>query len=239
MVNPPNARLCAALGYKFQRPGGLEEALTHRSASAHNNERLEFLGDALLNLIIAEYLFQHYPKASEGELSRLRASLVKGETLADLARDLRLGDWLRMGPGELKSGGYRRESILSDTLEAIIGAVYLDGGFVACRDLVLRLYQDGLARLPNASELKDPKTRLQEYLQARQRPLPVYNVLEIRGEPHAQSFTVECVVVELLRTIAIGNSRRKAEQEAARLLLEQINDSTFISALPATSGRGA
>jgi ribonuclease-3 len=172
-------------------------------------------------LIVAEYLFQHYPKASEGELSRLRASLVKGETLADLARELKLGDWLRMGPGELKSGGYRRESILSDTLEAIIGAVYLDGGFGACRDLVLHLYQNWLARLSSASELKDPKTRLQEYLQARQRPLPVYNVLEIRGEPHAQSFTVECVVVEL-RTIAIGNSRRKAEQEAARLLLEQI-----------------
>jgi ribonuclease-3 len=221
VVNPPNARLCATLGYKFQRPEGLEEALTHRSASAHNNERLEFLGDALLNLIIAEHLFQHYPKASEGELSRLRASLVKGETLADLARGLKLGDWLRMGPGELKSGGYRRESILSDTLEAVIGAVYLDGGFSACCELVLRLYQDWLARLPNASELKDPKTRLQEYLQARQQALPVYNVLEIRGEPHAQSFTVECVVLDR-RTIAIGNSRRKAEQEAARLLLEQI-----------------
>lgn len=199
----------------------MEEALTHRSASAHNNERLEFLGDALLNLIIAEYLFQRYPKAAEGELSRLRASLVKGETLADLARELKLGDWLRMGPGELKSGGYRRESILSDALEAVIGAVYLDGGFGACRDLVLRLYEDWLARLSSASELKDPKTRLQEYLQARQRPLPVYNVLEIHGEPHAQSFTVECVVVDL-RTIAVGSSRRKAEQEAARLLLEQM-----------------
>lgn len=221
MVNPPNARLYAALGYGFQQPEALEEALTHRSASAHNNERLEFLGDALLNLIVAEYLFQHYPKASEGELSRLRASLVKGETLADLARELKLGDWLRMGPGELKSGGYRRESILSDALEAVIGAVYLDGGFDACRKLVLHLYRDWLARLPSASELKDPKTRLQEYLQARQQALPVYNVLEIHGEPHAQSFTVECVVVGR-RTIAIGNSRRKAEQEAARLLLEQI-----------------
>ena len=221
MVNPPNARLYAALGYGFQQPEGLEEALTHRSASAHNNERLEFLGDALLNLIVAEYLFQHYPKASEGELSRLRASLVKGETLADLARELKLGDWLRMGPGELKSGGYRRESILSDALEAVIGAVYLDGGFDACRKLVLHLYRDWLARLPSASELKDPKTRLQEYLQARQQALPVYNVLEIRGEPHAQNFTVECVVAER-RAVAIGNSRRKAEQEAARLLLEQV-----------------
>lgn len=199
----------------------MEEALTHRSASAHNNERLEFLGDALLNLIIAEYLFQRYPKAAEGELSRLRASLVKGETLADLARELKLGDWLRMGPGELKSGGYRRESILSDALEAVIGAVYLDGGFGACRDLVLRLYEDWLARLSSASELKDPKTRLQEYLQARQLGLPVYNVLEIRGEPHAQSFMVECVIGGC-RATAVGGSRRKAEQEAARQVLEQM-----------------
>ncbi|HAS52168.1 MAG TPA: ribonuclease III [Gammaproteobacteria bacterium] len=221
MVHPPLARLINALGYSFQAPERLVEALTHRSASARNNERLEFLGDALLNLIIAEYLYRQYPKASEGELSRLRASLVKGETLAELARELKLGDWLRMGPGELKSGGYRRESILSDAVEAIIGAVYLDGGFGACSELVLHLYQNWLIRLPSASELKDPKTRLQEYLQARQRPLPVYNVLEMRGEPHEQSFTVECVV-DGARTIAIGNSRRKAEQEAARQLLERI-----------------
>jgi ribonuclease-3 len=220
-VNPPIARLCAALGYRFQTPEWLEEALTHRSASARNNERLEFLGDALLNLIIAEYLFQHYPKASEGELSRLRASLVKGETLADLARGLKLGDWLRLGQGELKSGGYRRESILSDALEAIIGAVYLDSDFSACRDWVLHLYREWLMRLSSASDLKDPKTRLQEYLQADQRPLPIYNVLEIRGEPHAQSFTVECEVAQL-RTIAVGSSRRKAEQESARLMLEQL-----------------
>lgn len=220
-MNPPITRLCAALGYRFQTSEWLEEALTHRSASARNNERLEFLGDALLNLIIAEYLFQHYPKASEGELSRLRASLVKGETLADLARGLKLGDWLRLGQGELKSGGYRRESILSDTLEAIIGAVYLDSNFSVCRDWVLHLYRDWLIRLSNASDLKDPKTRLQEYLQADQRPLPIYNVLEIRGEPHAQSFTVECEVAQL-RTIAVGSSRRKAEQESARLMLEQL-----------------
>ncbi|MDS4021748.1 MAG: ribonuclease III [Candidatus Competibacter sp.] len=220
-MNSAVNRLCDALGYTFRQPGLLEEALTHRSASARNNERLEFLGDALLNLIVAEYLFQHYPKASEGELSRLRASLVRGETLADLARGLKLGDWLRLGPGELKSGGFRRESILSDTLEAIIGAVYLDNGLDACRNLVLSLYRDGLTRLASASELKDPKTRLQEYLQARQKPLPVYNVLEIRGEPHAQSFMVECTVAES-RAVAMGSSRRKAEQEAARQLLEQI-----------------
>lgn len=214
-------RLRAALGYTFRRPEWLEEALTHRSASANNNERLEFLGDALLNLVVAEVLYHRYPKASEGELSRLRASLVKGETLAKLARELKLGESLRLGPGELKSGGARRESILSDALEAIIGAVYLDGGLAACRDLILNLYQESLEGLASASELKDPKTRLQEYLQAHQRPLPTYNVLEIRGEPHAQSFTVECAVPES-RAVAAGSSRRKAEQEAARQLLEQI-----------------
>jgi len=219
-VNPPVTHLCTALGYTFRQPELLEEALTHRSASTRNNERLEFLGDALLNMVIAEYLFQRYPKASEGELSRLRASLVKGETLAELARDLKLGDWLRLGLGELKSGGFRRESILSDAMEAIFGAVYLDNGLVACRDLILHLYRDCLARLASASDLKDPKTRLQEYLQARQQALPVYNVLEIRGEPHAQSFMVECVVAES-RSVALGSSRRKAEQEAARQLLEQ------------------
>lgn len=221
-MNPPLSRLCAALDYVFQQPDLLEAALTHRSVAARNNERLEFLGDALLNLIIAEYLFQQYPGASEGEMSRLRASLVKGETLAELARGLKLGDWLRMGPGELKSGSFRRESILSDTLEAIFAAVYLDSNFTACRDLILRLYRDWLARLVSAGELKDPKTRLQEHLQARQQPLPIYNVLEIRGEPHTQSFVVECVTAAG-RTVALGGSRRKAEQEAARLALEKIS----------------
>lgn len=221
-MNSPLSRLYAGLGYVFQQAELLEEALTHRSASSRNNERLEFLGDALLNVVIAEYLFQRYPRASEGELSRLRASLVKGETLAELARGLSVGDWLRLGAGELKSGGFRRESILSDTLEAIFGAVYLDAGWNACRDLVLQLYRDQLMRLASAGELKDPKTRLQEYLQARQQPLPIYNVLEISGEPHAQTFTVECVTSGGVRTIASGSSRRKAEQEAARQLLEQI-----------------
>lgn len=217
----PASQLCASLGYTFQQPALLVEALTHRSASASNNERLEFLGDALLNMVIAEYLFRQYPKASEGELSRLRASLVKGETLAELARNLRLGDWLYLGPGELKSGGFRRESILSDAMEAIFGAVYLDGGLSACRDLIVSLYRDNLARLLSANELKDPKTLLQEYLQARQQALPIYNVLEIRGEPHTQSFKVECVVADA-RAVAEGSSRRKAEQEAARRLLAQI-----------------
>ena len=220
-MNSAIARLCTALGYVFQQPDLLEEALTHRSASPHHNERLEFLGDALLNLVIAEYLFQQYPQPSEGELSRLRANLVKGETLAGLARGLRLGEGLRLGQGELRSGGPQRESILADALEAVFAAVYLDRGLEACRALILNVYRDGLAGLANASELKDPKTRLQEYLQARQQSLPIYSVLEIRGEPHAQSFTVECAVTGC-RAVAVGSSRRKAEQDAARQVLEQL-----------------
>ena len=220
-MNSSAARLCAALGYAFQQPGLLEEALTHRSASPHNNERLEFLGDALLSLVMAECLFQRYPQASEGELSRLRANLVKGEALAELARGLKLGEGLRLGQGELRSGGPQRESILADALEAIFGAVYLDGGLAACRALILNLYRDCLEGLASAGESKDPKTRLQEYLQARQQPLPIYSVLEIRGEPHAQSFTVECAVAER-RAVAVGSSRRKAEQGAARQVLEQL-----------------
>jgi len=220
-VNVTAARLCTNLGYVFQQPGLLEEALTHRSASPRHNERLEFLGDALLNLVIADYLFQRYPQASEGELSRLRANLVKGEALAELARGLNLGQSLRLGQGELRSGGPQRESILADALEAIFAAVYLDGGLESCRRLILHLYQDELEGLASAGELKDPKSRLQEYLQAHQQPLPVYTVLEIRGEPHLQSFTVECAVAGC-RAVAVGSSRRKAEQDAARQVLEQL-----------------
>lgn len=222
IANANPAALCATLGYQFQKPHLLEEALTHRSAASRNNERLEFLGDALLNLVISEQLFQQYPKASEGELSRLRATLVKGETLAELARHLRLGACLRMGMGELRSGGQQRASILSDALEAVMGAIYLDGGFTACRHVVLHLYREWLTALPNANQLKDPKTRLQEYLQARQQPLPLYQVLHTHGEAHAQTFTVECAVAER-RSVATGSSRRRAEQEAARLLLEQLH----------------
>ena len=220
-MNVSAVRLCADLGYVFQQPELLEEALTHCSASPRNNERLEFLGDALLNLVMAEYLFQRYPHANEGELSRLRANLVKGATLAQLARDLKLGEALRLGQGELRSGGPQRESILADALEAIFAAVYLDGGLEACRALIFDLYRDGLEGLASAGKLKDPKTRLQEYLQARQQPLPVYTVLEIRGEPHLQSFTVECAVADC-RAVAVGSNRRKAEQDAARQVLEQL-----------------
>jgi ribonuclease-3 len=215
-------RLILSLGYEFGNGALLEEALTHRSASGRNNERLEFLGDSILNFVIAAELHQSNPHASEGELSRLRASLVKGETLAELAVDLNLGDYLRLGPGELKSGGFRRASILADALEAILGGVYLDGGFEVCRRLILSLYQRRLAELPSVGELKDPKTRLQEHLQARQQALPVYSVLRVSGEAHAQHFTVECSIDEGFRTVAVGTSRRKAEQEAARKALELV-----------------
>lgn len=194
----------------------------HRSAGSRHNERLEFLGDALLNAVIAAQLFEEYPQASEGELSRLRASLVKEATLAELARRLKLGEFLCLGLGELKSGGFRRASILADALEAVFGAVYLDSGFRACRRLILNLYREHLAKLPPVEHLTDPKTRLQEHLQAQQRMRPVYRVLEISGEAHEQRFTVECNVDDV-RTVAVGASRRKAEQEAARKALKLIS----------------
>ncbi len=210
------------LGYRFHDPELLRTALTHRSAAGGvNNERLEFLGDAVLNFVIAVAVYERYPQASEGDLSRLRSVLVKGDTLASVARELSLGDSLNLGGGELKSGGYRRQSILADALEAVLGAVYLDSDFASCQQLILRLYQDRLLALPPLTELKDPKTRLQEYLQARQRPLPVYRLVATRGEPHAQCFTIECMT-DVVTTRAEGGSRRKAEQEAARKALEQL-----------------
>lgn len=196
--------------------------MTHRSSAGQpNNERLEFLGDALLNCVVALTLYERYPQASEGDLSRLRATLVKGDTLAGIAGELELGSCLHLGDGELKSGGYRRHSILADALEAVFGAVYLDSDFDTCRQRILHLYEPRLAALPPVSELKDPKTRLQEQLQAQQRSLPVYSVLAVDGEPHAQRFTIECTV-EDLTTVAEGSSRRKAEQTAAREMLERI-----------------
>ena len=210
------------LGYIFNDSRLLVTALTHRSAAGVNNERLEFLGDSILNFAIAEVLYERYPKAKEGELSRLRASLVKGETLARIARQLKLGDYLNLGGGELKSGGFRRSSILADALEALLAAVYLDSDFVTCKRLIRRLFESQLAGLPPVKELKDPKTRLQEMLQAQQRALPVYDVLAVSGEAHAQQFTVRCTVDAELTTTAEGSSRRKAEQEAARLALRQL-----------------
>ena len=211
--------LSRKLGYYFSNPGLLECALTHRSVGSHNNERLEFLGDAILNFLIADELYQRFPNASEGELSRARANLVNGSALAILATAYDLGDFLRLGSGELKSGGFRRESILAGTLEAVIGAAYLDKGFDACRVLVQALYQQRLATISPETHPKDPKTRLQEYLQAQKRPLPFYTVMAIEGNAHLQTFKVECVVEGILPCHGEGNSRRVAEQNAAQQAL--------------------
>jgi ribonuclease-3 len=215
-LSEPLAGLCRRLGYQFTQATLLEDALTHRSAGSRNNERLEFLGDAILNFTIAAELYRRFDQADEGELSRLRASLVNAQALAILARGLNLGECLTLGSGELKSGGFRRESILADALEAVFGAVYLDGGFEACRELILRQYQDTLTDLPDFADLKDPKTQLQEFLQSRKRQLPSYQVIEVSGEAHAQIFIVECQAEGLpTPTRGHGSSRRKAEQEAA------------------------
>jgi ribonuclease-3 len=210
------------LDYAFQDGLLLEAALTHRSAGGTHNERLEFLGDAVLNCVVARLVFSEFAAADEGDLSRFRASLVSGDALAIVASELELGDYVRLGSGELKSGGFRRKSILADTLEALFGAIYLDGGFEAAARVIERLFVPRLDRLPTAAELKDPKTRLQEALQAQGLPLPSYAVDSIVGEAHNQQFEVSCTVGTLgLRTQAIGPSRRRAEQAAAQLLLNE------------------
>jgi len=215
--------LARSLGYQFNDPGMLDAAVTHRSAGSGNNERLEFLGDAVLGHVVAEWLYSTFPDAGEGQLSRLRATLVKRETLADIARGLDLGDYLRLGSGELKSGGFRRDSILADALEAILGGILLDGGFDTCKACIHRLFAGRFDTLSATDELKDPKTRLQEYLQSRKLALPVYAMTEVSGKAHHQQFVVECRIDEL-GTAASGNggSRRKAEQSAADNMLEQL-----------------
>lgn len=213
--------LCRRIGYAFKNEALLTLALTHRSVSGSlNNERLEFLGDSILNFLIAEALFQKFERAKEGKLSRLRAKLVKEETLADLARQFELGDCLILGSGELKSGGFRRDSILSDALEAIIGAMYLDDGMEACKRVVLVWFAPLLDTISLEDHQKDPKTRLQEMLQARRVPLPVYQVDYIEGEAHQQLFVVSCRVEALqLQAVGKGGSRRQAEQLAAEQIL--------------------
>lgn len=214
--------LTRRLGVAFTDPGLLALAFTHRSHGSANNERLEYLGDAVLSFVVAELLFRRFPDASEGELSRYRASLVSGESLAAIAASLDLGEQLRLGEGELKSGGQRRGTILADALEAIFGAVYLDQGLPAARAVAARLFGDALAALPDSAALKDPKTRLQEWLQGRGYKLPAYTVLEVSGEPHEQHFRVRCDVEELaIAAEAEGTSRRRAEQEAAQRILEE------------------
>lgn len=211
------------IGHDFRDPALLELALTHRSYGGDNNERLEFLGDSIVNFVIGEALFQRFPQAREGQLSRLRARLVKGQTLAELAREFSLGEQLRLGSGEMKSGGYRRDSILADAVEAIIGAIYLDAGMDAVKARILSWYGTRLESIDLQDTQKDPKTRLQEFLQSRQSPLPRYEVTSVEGEAHAQTFTVECHV-EMLddHTIGAGTSRRHAEQEAAKNALSQL-----------------
>ncbi|WP_263078790.1 ribonuclease III [Endozoicomonas sp. Mp262] len=216
------AHLERRLGYEFSDKGQLALALTHRSCGSRNNERLEFLGDSIVNFIIAEALYEQFPDAREGQLSRLRARMVRGATLAELGREFELGDFLRLGSGELKSGGYRRESILADAVEAIIGAIYLDAGMETCRSRVRSWFEQRLAVLSTTDQQnKDPKTRLQEFLQARQKSLPLYRVSSITGEAHDQVFTVVCELDCLDQdTLGEGPSRRGAEQQAARKALK-------------------
>ena len=216
--------LAQALGHEFRSPALLQQALTHRSTTAENNERLEFLGDALLDFVIAEALWARFPRASEGHLTRRRATLVKKESLAELARALRLGDYLYLGSGEVRTGGHTRESILADALEAVFAAVYLDQGFAAARRVILACYRGLLEDLVGEEPLKDPKTRLQEWLQADKRPLPLYEVLEIAGSPHEQSFLVRCSLTDSAQeTQGQGRSRRGAEQQAAAQMLEVLD----------------
>lgn len=212
-------KLFQRLGYTFQDTTLMVQALTHCSASSKNNERLEFLGDAILSFVMAQALFHLFPEAPEGELSRVRAHLVKGDTLAELAMQIGLGNFLYLGQGELKSGGHRRASILADALEALIAAVYLDSNMKEVEALIKRLYQDYLKDKNLLNSLKDAKTLLQEYLQAHKQALPTYQLVKTMGEDHAQTFYVTCQVIHLPITEGIGNTRRKAEQEAARKLL--------------------
>lgn len=215
--------LCGLVGYLFRDPGLLQRALTHRSYAAENNERLEFLGDGLLNLIIAEALFRRFPELKEGELSRMRAELVNGVTLAELARDFRLGDFLRLGTGEKNAGGRERDSILADAVEALIGAIYLDSDFDLCRQQVLNWFSRRLQSMNPRASHKDAKTRLQEFLQARKLALPVYELADVSGADHQQIFTVSCRIEMLNRPLqATGTSRRKAEQAVAEAALGEL-----------------
>lgn len=223
---PDIKKLCQKIDYDFKNTALLTEALTHRSVGAANNERLEFLGDSILNYVVAESLFTQLPDAREGELSRLRASVVKKESLVEIAQSLQLGDYLSLGSGELKSGGFRRESILADAVEAVIGAVLKDAGFETAKDLILRLCDEKIKQTISEGPEKDAKTRLQEFLQSRRYRLPDYQVTDITGKAHQQTFSVNCLIKELnLTTHGQGRSRRVAEQEAAQKALDSIEAS--------------
>lgn len=220
---PPLSKLEKKLGYQFNNSALLEQALTHRSCKGQHNERLEFLGDAILGLVIAEALYQNFPKTREGDLTRMRASLVKGVTLAEIARELDIAQHLRLGPGELKSGGSRRESIQADAVEAVLGAIYLDSGADACKARILQWFGSRLHSIEPGVQ-KDSKTLLQEYLQGRRLALPQYEVIAIEGEAHDQTFTVRCTVAGRQTVEASGSSRRKAEQDCAQAILEQLKN---------------
>ena len=208
--------LQSRLGYDFEDIGLLERALTHRSKGPDNNERLEFLGDSILGFIVAEWLYERFPDIAEGKLSRMRSAVVRKETLTKVARELNIQNALTLGEGELKSGGHNRDSILADAMEGLIGAVYLDSGLDQTRDMVTRHFEDVLISLTPASVYKDPKSVLQEYLQQRSLPLPIYEVVQIEGEPHCQVFQVACTIEGHDEPfVAVGSSRRSAEQLAA------------------------
>ncbi len=209
--------------YSFSDPDLLNLALSHRSVGRTNNERLEFLGDSILNFVVSARLFDLKPNDNEGELSRLRARIVRGESLAKLAQGINLGEYIKLGEGELKSGGYKRKSILADALEAVFGAIYLDGGFEPCEAAILHVCNPMIAELPDAQELIDPKTRLQEWLQGKRHGLPVYSLLSEKGPPHKKQFLIQCEAIDLdIKVTGSGSSRQKAEQAAASAALDLI-----------------
>lgn len=222
LPKPPIKQLEQAFGYRFTNRERLQQALTHRSAAAQHNERLEFLGDAILGLIVAEALYEKFPQIDEGDLSRMRATLVCGKSLAKLAQEFQLGAHLILGPGEMKSGGHRRSSILADAVEALLGAAYLESDLETCRTIVLGWFNEAFATLRPGSAHKDPKTRLQEYLQGRQQPLPLYDVVSTSGQAHNQQFVVSCQILDWEPISAQGSSRRKAEQAAAEQVLSAL-----------------
>lgn len=225
-MNKAETWLKQCLDYQFNDIRLLRQALTHRSAQGENNERLEFLGDAVLDFVVSEAVYHAHPRSSEGDLSKLRASLVKDTSLAEVALQLGIGDHLIMGSGERKTGGHRRESILADALEAIFAAVYLDAGLVAASGVIEQAFGIRLQEFPDVDELRDPKTRLQEWLQARHMGLPTYELTRVSGEAHRQKFEITCSVADLeVQTVGVGTTRRNAEQQAAEgMLIELTKD---------------
>lgn len=225
MTSKASTWLAQSLSYEFNDANLLQQALTHRSCPGENNERLEFLGDAVLDFVISEAVYRSHPNSPEGDLSKLRASLVKDASLGKIALQLGLGDHLILGGGERKSGGHQRESILADALEAIFGAVYLDAGFDAAAALILRVFADRLGNLPSVDDLRDPKTRLQEWLQGQGFGLPDYELVKVSGKAHRQQFEVRCSIMDGKRaTSGHGTTRRNAEQESARLMLAELGE---------------